>query len=131
MGEPALSRLTKRCGRPGRVTDLLPAVFCDMGPETDRFERGRPPLDIAVVLAENSSAHKSRGLPNIPTVESTNLRQLDDLAQLWILHGSRFRRVACQREMAARAMVVIEVAAHYAAEMSLAENDHMLQAFSR
>jgi hypothetical protein len=34
-------------------------------------------------------------------VESTNLRQLDDLAELSTLHGSRFRRVAGQREMAA------------------------------
>ena len=62
-------------------------------------------------------------------VQAPDLRQLDDPTEFLPLHSSGLRRIPSQRQMAARAMVVVEVAAQYAAEMSLVENDHMVQAF--
>ena len=56
--------------------------------------------------------------------------QLDDPAEFLALHRSWLRRIRGQRQMVARAMVVAEVAAQYAAEMSLVENNQMIQTFA-
>jgi hypothetical protein len=69
-------------------------------------ERNR--LLAVAVLTENSSEPKSCGLANVPMVEAADLRQLDDPPLLGWMDSPGLGCVACQRQMAARPMVVVE-----------------------
>jgi len=63
-------------------------------------------------------------------VESANLRELNDPAELRTLRLSGLRRILVERKMRARSVVVAEVAAQNSPQMAFVENDHMVEAFA-
>jgi len=61
------------------------------------------------VLARNSSQQKSRCFSNVPVVKSTDLRELNHPSQFRSLDGSRLGRIADERQVTARPVVVRKV----------------------
>ena len=63
-------------------------------------------------------------------VESADLRQGNDGAAFGWLDGARLRRVLLERQVRARAVIVAEVAAQTTTEVSLVQDDHVVEEFA-
>src|SRR6266851_4303460 len=63
-------------------------------------------------------------------MESADLGQRNDAAVLRWLDGARLRRILLEREMGARAVVVEEVAAQTTTEVSLVQDDDLVEQFA-
>jgi len=69
-------------------------------------------------------------LANVAVVEAANFRKLHDLARRGELDRSEVWSVLVEREMGTRPVVVSEVVGQDAAEVSLAKNEHVIQALA-
>ena len=63
-------------------------------------------------------------------MQPTNLQNGDHLALGWTLDSAWHRRVAFQREMRARSVIVLEVARQNPPQVSLVEHDQVVEALS-
>jgi hypothetical protein len=71
-----------------------------------------------------------RGLADVAVVEAADFGKLDDLSCHGELDRPEVGRVLVQREVGTRLMVVGEVLGQDAAEVSLAEDEHVIQALA-
>ena len=63
-------------------------------------------------------------------VESADLRQRNDLTMRWRLDSTRFRRVFVESEVRARAVIVADVIAKTTPQVSLVEDDDVVEEFA-
>jgi hypothetical protein len=63
-------------------------------------------------------------------VESADLRQRNDLTMRWRLDSTRFRRVFVESQVRARAVIVAEVIAKTTPQVSLIEDDDVVEEFA-
>ena len=63
-------------------------------------------------------------------VESADLRQRNDLTMRWRLDSTRFRRVFVESQVRARAVIVAEVIAKTTPQVSLVEDDDVVEEFA-
>ena len=78
----------------------------------------------------NKKLLRLRRAAGVAVVESANLRQGYDIAELGWLDSAWRGRVLLESEMRARAVVVAEVAAKTTAEVSLVQDDHVVEEFA-
>jgi hypothetical protein len=71
-----------------------------------------------------------RGLADVAMVQATDFGKLHDLPRGWKLDRPEVRRVLVEGEVGARLMVIGEVAGQDAAEVALAEDEHVIQALT-
>ena len=71
-----------------------------------------------------------RRLANVPMVQAADFRKLYDLARRRKLDGPEVGGILGEREMCPRLMVVGEGASEDAVEVSLVENEHVIQALA-
>ena len=71
-----------------------------------------------------------RSLTDVAMVQAADFGKLDDPARRGALDRPEVWSVLVEREMGARPVIVSEVAAQDAAEVSLAENEHVIQALA-
>jgi len=60
-------------------------------------------------------------------VESADLRQRNDSALFGWLHGARLGRVFFERQVRTRAVIVMEIAAETTTQVSLVQDDHVVE----
>ena len=63
-------------------------------------------------------------------VESADLRQRNDLTMRWRLDSTRFRRVFVESQVRARGVIVAEVIAETTPQVSLVEDDDVVEEFA-
>ena len=63
-------------------------------------------------------------------VQSANLRELNDPAELRRLHFSGLRRILTERKVRARSVVVAEIAPENSTQVVLVEDYHVVKAFT-
>ena len=63
-------------------------------------------------------------------VEATNLGELDDGARLGSMYGPRLGSVFVQRQMRPRTVIVVKVGSQDSPQVSLAQDDHVIEALS-
>jgi len=63
-------------------------------------------------------------------LEPADIGDLDDLPELWRLHGSRIGTVHVQRSVHTPAMVVLKVAGQDALQVTLVQDDDVVKALS-
>ena len=66
----------------------------------------------------------------IPVMKAADLRDRDDAPARWRLYFARIRAVVVEGLMRARGVVVREVAAEQAAEVSFVDHDDVIEAFA-
>src|SRR4030095_3419538 len=71
-----------------------------------------------------------RGASFISMVKSTDLRNLNDPAQLVRLSGATFRCVLIQRQVRERFVIIAEITFEKSTQMVVIEDDHMVQTFA-
>ena len=83
----------------------------------------RPPV-------ETSEEAELRSLAEVAVVQAADFGELQDLSRRGRLDGPEVGGVLVEREVSTRLMVVAEVARQDAMEVSLAEHEHVVQAFT-
>jgi hypothetical protein len=76
------------------------------------------------------STSKKLGVADVAVVQAADFGKLHDLARRGECDRPEVRCVLVEREVCARLMVVSEIAGQEAVEVSLAENEHMIQALA-
>ena len=71
-----------------------------------------------------------RGLAEVAVVQAADFWKLHDLAGRGELDGPELGCILVEREVCARLMVIGEVAGQHAAQVSLAEDEHVIQTFA-
>ena len=71
-----------------------------------------------------------RGLSRVAMVQAADVRNDNHGTSVWRLHVSRRRCIAVQRQMGAGIVVIIEIRGEKAFEMSVAHDDHMIEALA-
>src|SRR2546425_13261406 len=71
-----------------------------------------------------------RRAADVAVVESADLRQRNDLTMRWRLDSTRFRRVFFDSQVRARAVIVAEVIAKTTTQVSLVEDDDVVEEFA-
>jgi hypothetical protein len=69
-------------------------------------------------------------LTDVAMVQAADFAELHDVPRRWQLDWPGIRRILVEREVSARLMVVAEVAGQDATEVSLAEDEHVVQALA-
>ena len=71
-----------------------------------------------------------RRAADVAVVESADLRQRNDLTMRWRLDSTRFRRVFVESQVRARAVIVADVIAKTMSQVSLVEDDDVVEEFA-
>ena len=71
-----------------------------------------------------------RRAADVAVVESADLRQRNDLTMRWRLDSTRFRRVFVESQVRARAVIVADVIAETTPQVSLVEDDDVVEEFA-
>src|SRR2546425_4485737 len=71
-----------------------------------------------------------RRAADVAVVESADLRQRNDLTMRWRLDSTRFRRVFFDSQVRARAVIVADVIAKTMSQVSLVEDDDVVEEFA-
>ncbi len=85
----------------------------------------QPPRGDAAVTC--ASRRCSGGAAFVAVMQPADGRQGDDTSRLDRRHGSRLRRVLLERQVRARAVVVVDVGAEQASHVSLVEHDDVVE----
>ena len=71
-----------------------------------------------------------RRAADVAVVESADLRQRNDLTMRWRLDSARFRGVFVESQVRARAVIVADVIAETTPQVSLVEDDDVVEEFA-
>src|SRR6476620_1477210 len=63
-------------------------------------------------------------------MQTAHLRKGNNIARRGKLYGTRPRAVFVEREMRSGVVVILKIARQYAAQVTLVEDDHVIQAFT-
>jgi hypothetical protein len=80
--------------------------------------------------AERAAWPISRGSTLIAMMQTSHLREGNNVARGGKLHATRPWTVLVEREMRSGGMMISEIARQYAAQVSLVEDDNVIQAFT-
>jgi hypothetical protein len=89
-----------------------------------------PGGQISATVARLSTGCHSGGEARVAVVQTTDFWALDDLAHTGWVDGSRIRRILAKRKMRSRPVVIGKVSLQDPMEVLLAEDNHVVKAFS-
>ena len=79
---------------------------------------------------ERAASPISRGSTLIAMMQTADLREGNNVARGGKLHATRPWTVLVEREMRPGVMMILKIAPQYAAQVTLAEDDNVIQAFA-
>jgi hypothetical protein len=79
---------------------------------------------------ERAASSISRGSTLIAMMQTADLREGNNIACRGKLHATRPWTVLVEREMRSGVMMILKIAPQYAAQVTLAEDDNVIQAFT-